>query len=66
MLRQFGVQLPIKSIPKVKNVAAVTVSATLPPMYSRGQTIDVTVSSIGDAKSIRGGTFVADPVARRG
>ncbi|MCV4567046.1 flagellar basal body P-ring protein FlgI, partial [Escherichia coli] len=39
-------------------VAAVAVSATLPPMYSRGQTIDVTVSSIGDAKSIRGGTLL--------
>lgn len=64
MLRQFGVQLPNKIDPKVKNVAAVAVSATLPPMYSRGQTIDVTVSSIGDAKSIRGGTF-AHPAARR-
>jgi flagellar P-ring protein precursor FlgI len=50
MLRQFGVQLPNKIDPKV--------SATLPPMYSRGQTIDVTVSSIGDAKSIRGGTLL--------
>ncbi|EPS5379417.1 flagellar basal body P-ring protein FlgI [Escherichia albertii] len=58
MLRQFGVQLPSKIDPKVKNVAAVAVSATLPPMYSRGQTIDVTVSSIGDAKSIRGGTLL--------
>ncbi len=53
MLRQFGVQLPNKIDPKVKNVGA-----TLPPMYSRGQTIDVTVSSIGDAKSIRGGTLL--------
>ncbi|HAX6136868.1 TPA: flagellar basal body P-ring protein FlgI [Escherichia coli] len=58
MLRQFGVQLPNKIDPKVKNVAAVAVSATLPPMYSRGQTIDVTVSSIGDAKNIRGGTLL--------
>ena len=58
MLRQFGVQLPSKIDPKVKNVAAVAVSATLPPMYSRGQTIDVTVSSIGDAKSLRGGTLL--------
>ena len=49
MLRQFGVQLPNKIDPKVKNVAAVAVSA---------QTIDVTVSSIGDAKSIRGGTLL--------
>lgn len=58
MLRQFGVQLPGKIDPKVKNVAAVAVSATLPPMYARGQTIDVTVSSIGDAKSLRGGTLL--------
>ena len=58
MLRQFGVQLPGKIDPKVKNVAAVAVSAMLPPMYSRGQTIDVTVSSIGDAKSLRGGTLL--------
>lgn len=58
MLRQFGVQLPSKIDPKVKNVAAVAVSATLPPMYARGQTIDVTVSSIGDSKSLRGGTLL--------
>jgi flagellar P-ring protein precursor FlgI len=58
MLRQFGVQLPEKIDPKVKNVAAVAVNATLPPMYARGQNIDVTVSSIGDAKSLRGGTLL--------
>lgn len=58
MLRQFGVQLPAKIDPKVKNVAAVALSATLPPMYARGQTINVTVSSIGDAKSLRGGTLL--------
>lgn len=58
MLRQFGVQMPGKMDPKVKNVAAVALSATLPPMYARGQTIDVTVSSIGDAKSLRGGTLL--------
>nr|WP_235421038.1 flagellar basal body P-ring protein FlgI [Erwinia oleae] len=58
MLRQFGVQMPPKIDPKVKNVAAVALSATLPPMYARGQTINVTVSSIGDAKSLRGGTLL--------
>lgn len=58
MLRQFGVQMPAKIDPKVKNVAAVAISATLPPMYARGQTIDITVSSIGDAKSLRGGTVL--------
>ena len=44
MLRQFGVQLPEKMDPKVKNVAAVAISATLPPGYARGQSIDITVS----------------------
>lgn len=58
MLRQFGVQMPAKIDPKVKNVAAVALSATLPPMYARGQTINVTVSSMGDAKSLRGGTLL--------
>lgn len=58
MLRQFGVQMPAKIDPKVKNVAAVALSATLPPMYARGQTINVTVSSMGDAKSLRGGTVL--------
>lgn len=58
MLSQFGVQLPPRVDPKVKNVAAVALSATLPPMYARGQTIDVTVSSLGDAKSLRGGTLL--------
>lgn len=58
MLRQFGVQLPEKIDPKVKNVAAVAISATLPAMYARGQAIDITVSSIGDAKSLRGGTLL--------
>ncbi len=58
MLRQFGVQLPEKIDPKVKNVAAVAISATLPPGYARGQAIDVTVSSMGDAKSLRGGTLL--------
>ncbi len=58
MLRQFGVQMPPKMDPKVKNVAAVALSATLPSMYARGQTINVTVSSIGDAKSLRGGTLL--------
>jgi len=58
MLKQFGVQLPERIDPKLKNVAAVSVHATLPPMAGRGQTIDVTVSSIGDAKSLRGGSLL--------
>ncbi|WP_181071905.1 flagellar basal body P-ring protein FlgI [Stutzerimonas azotifigens] len=58
MLKQFGVNLPDKVDPKLKNVAAVTVTANLPPSYSPGQTLDVTVSSLGDAKSLRGGTLL--------
>ncbi|MGC9423176.1 MULTISPECIES: flagellar basal body P-ring protein FlgI [unclassified Vibrio] len=57
MLQNFGIQLPQGTKPKTKNVAAVIVSAELPPFSKQGQTIDVTVSSIGSAKSLRGGTL---------
>jgi flagellar P-ring protein precursor FlgI len=58
MLKQFGVKLPNGEEAKNKNVAAVMVSAVFPPGYRRGQAIDVTVSSLGDAKSLRGGTLL--------
>ena len=58
MLKQFGVRLPEGEDAKNKNVAAVMVSAVFPPGYRRGQAIDVTVSSLGDAKSLRGGTLL--------
>lgn len=58
MLKQFGVRLPDGEEAKNKNVAAVMVSAVFPPGYRRGQSIDVTVSSLGDAKSLRGGTLL--------
>jgi flagellar P-ring protein precursor FlgI len=58
MLKQFGVKLPDGEEAKNKNVAAVMVSAVFPPGYRRGQQIDVTVSSLGDAKSLRGGTLL--------
>ncbi|QJE03138.1 flagellar basal body P-ring protein FlgI [Massilia forsythiae] len=58
MLKQFGVRLPDGEEAKNKNVAAVMVSAVFPPGYRRGQAIDVTVSSLGDAKSLRGGTLL--------
>jgi len=58
MLKQFGVKLPEGQDAKNKNVAAVMVSAVFPPGYRRGQSIDVTVSSLGDAKSLRGGTLL--------
>jgi flagellar P-ring protein FlgI len=55
MLAKFGVTIPAGSNPQLKNVAAVTVTADLPPFSKPGQTIDVTVASIGNAASLRGG-----------
>lgn len=61
MLRQFGVTVNQSAL-KTKNVAAVLVTATLPPFVREGDTIDVTVSSMGDAKSIQGGTLIQTPL----
>ncbi|KMV29691.1 flagellar basal body P-ring protein FlgI [Photobacterium swingsii] len=58
MLQNFGIQLPAGQKPKTKNVAAVAVNATLPAFTKQGQSIDITVSSIGSAKSLRGGTLL--------
>lgn len=62
MLQQFGIKLPEKGNAKLKNVATVMVSAVFPPGYRKGQTIDVTVSSLGDAKSLRGGMLLMAPL----
>lgn len=62
MLQQFGIQVPPGTVLQLKNVAAVALSAELPPFAKRGQTIDVTVSSIGNAKSLRGGTLLMAPL----
>jgi flagellar P-ring protein precursor FlgI len=62
MLKQFGVKMPDGTESKSKNVATVMVSAVFPPGYQRGQSIDVTVSSMGDAKSLRGGTLLLTPL----
>ncbi len=62
MLKQFGVKMDEDDLPRTKNVAAVTVQAVLPPNASPGQTIDVTVSSLGDAKSLLGGSLVLTPL----
>ena len=62
MLAQFGVTVPPGSNPQLKNVAAVTVHADLPPFSKSGQTIDVSVSSIGNAGSLRGGTLLLTPL----
>lgn len=58
MLNHFGINLPSNISPKIKNVAVVAVSAEMPPFIKPGQTLDVTVSSIGEAKSLRGGTLL--------
>lgn len=62
MLTQFGVTIPPGVSLQLKNVAAVTVHADLPPFAKPGQTIDVTVSSIGNAKSLRGGALLMAPM----
>src|SRR4029077_17921055 len=54
MLARFGITIPANANPQLKNVAAVTVTADLPPFIKPGQTIDVTVASIGNAASLRG------------
>lgn len=62
MLRQLGITLPPGTNPQLKNIAAVVVNATLPPFSKPGQTIDVTVSSIGNANSLRGGSLLMTPL----
>ncbi len=62
MLAQLGTTLPTTQALQLKNVAAVMVTASLPPFARIGQQIDVTVSSMGNAKSLRGGTLVMTPL----
>lgn len=62
MLAQFGVVIPPAANLQLKNVAAVTIHADLPPFAKPGQTIDVTVSSLGNAKSLRGGSLLMAPL----
>ncbi|MEJ2669316.1 MAG: flagellar basal body P-ring protein FlgI [Gammaproteobacteria bacterium] len=62
MMAQFGITIPAGVTPQLKNVAAVSVHASLPPFSKVGQTIDVTVSSIGNAKSLRGGSLLMTPL----
>lgn len=62
MLQRFGVGVPPNSI-KPRNIAAVVVTARLPPFISAGERIDVTVSSLGDATSLSGGTLVLTPLS---
>lgn len=61
MINEYGITLPASSI-KIKNAAVVMVTAQLPAFARKGSTIDVVVSSIGDAKSLQGGTLMQTPL----
>ena len=62
MLAQMGINLPAGSSMQTKNIAAVMVTADLPPFGRPGDSIDITVSSLGNAKSLRGGTLIMTPL----
>jgi flagellar P-ring protein precursor FlgI len=62
MLGQLGITIPPGTNMQLKNVAAVMVTASLPAFVRPGQTIDITVSSMGNAKSLRGGTLLMTPL----
>jgi flagellar P-ring protein precursor FlgI len=62
MLQRFGVTVPPNTNPQLKNVAAVTVTADLPPFAKPGQLIDITVATIGNASSLRGGNLIMTPL----
>jgi flagellar P-ring protein precursor FlgI len=62
LISRLGVTIPGKARVAIKNVAAVIIHAELPPFSKKGQKIDITVSSIGDSKSLRGGTLILSPL----
>ena len=62
MMQQMGVNLPAGTSVQMKNVASVIITSSLPAFAQPGQTLDVTVSSIGSAKSLRGGTLLMTPL----
>jgi len=62
MLQQMGITVPAGTAMQLKNVAAVLVTASLPPFAQPGQPLDINVSSLGNAKSLRGGTLIATPL----
>ena len=62
MLAQLGVVVPANVTPQLKNVAAVSVHAEMPAFMKPGQTIDITVNSIANAKSLRGGSLLVTPL----
>lgn len=62
MMQQMGVNLPAGTSVQMKNVASVMITSSLPAFAQPGQTLDVTVSSMGSAKSLRGGTLLMTPL----
>ncbi len=62
MLQQYGIVVPPGTQPQLKNVAAVAIHADLPPFVKPGQKIDITVSSLGNSKSLRGGSLLMAPL----
>ncbi|MBL1277404.1 MAG: flagellar basal body P-ring protein FlgI [Ectothiorhodospiraceae bacterium] len=62
MLSQFGITVPDNVNPQLKNVAAVSIHAELPAFTKPGQTIDITISSIANSKSLRGGSLLMAPL----
>jgi len=62
MLSQLGISVPPGTNMQLRNVAAVMVTADLPPFSQQGQRLDVNVSSVGNARSLRGGTLLMTPL----
>lgn len=62
MLSQLGISVPVGTKLNSKNIAAVTVTANLSSFMKKGQNIDVNISSIGDSKSLQGGTLLLTPL----
>lgn len=62
MMEQFGISVPPNLTPKLKNVAAVSIHSELTPFAKPGQRLDITVSSLGNASSLRGGTLLMTPL----
>lgn len=62
MMARFGITVPDDASPQLKNVAAVSVHAELPAFAKIGQRIDITISSLGNAKSLRGGSLIFTPL----
>jgi flagellar P-ring protein precursor FlgI len=62
MLKRYGITIP-ETNPRIRNVAAVIVTATIPQYLKRGAKVDVHVSTIGNAKSLQGGVLIMCPLA---